>query len=147
MVTRLLRNLKNAPLLQLLRSLLGTALQVNLTLEVQLATAEAFLGVLMQGSPTIQFLLPAVTELGDSEKCESLEKELHLIIATCFVQFNLANDDMPGPLQATAQALVSGELKDDDKISVQCQSLINAGVVAPDPESSRKRRKTHGTGA
>ena len=108
MVTRLLHNLKHAPLLQLLRSLLGAALQVKLSREVQLAMAEAMVGVVMQGSAMIQFVLPAVTELGDSEKCDGLEKELHLVIATCFVHFDLANDDMPGPLQVTSRALLSG---------------------------------------
>ena len=146
MVTRLLHKLKHAPLLQLLRSLFGAALQVKLSREVQLAMAEALVGILTQGLAKIEFLLPAVTELGDSEKCESLEKELHLVIATCFVYLNLANDDMPGPLQNTARALVSGELKDEDKLSVQCQNLIHANEIAPVLDTSRKRRKTHGTG-
>jgi serine/threonine-protein kinase ATR len=146
MVTKLVRNLRHAPLLQLLRSLLGAALQVKLPREVQLAMAEALVGVLTQGSATIQFLLPAVAELGDSEKCEGLEKGLHLVIATCFVHFNMASDDMPGSLQGTARALVSGELEDDDKLSVQCQNLINADGVAPDLDTSRKRRKTHDIG-
>jgi serine/threonine-protein kinase ATR len=126
--------------------MLEAASQVKLSREVQLAMAEALVGVLMQGSATIQVLLPAVTELGDSEKCESLEKELHLIIATCFVHFNVADDDMPGSLQGTARALISGELQDDDKLSTQCQNLINADGVAPVLDTSRKRRKTHETG-
>lgn len=146
MVTRLLRNLKHAPLLQLLRSLLGTALQVKLSREVQFAMSEALAGILMQGSAKIQFILPAVTELGDSENCEGLEKELNLVIATCFVHFNLANDDMPRPLQNTARELALGELKDDGKLSVQCQNLIHANDVIPVLETSRKRRKTHETG-
>ena len=83
MVTKLLHNLKHAPLLQLLRSLLGAALQSKLSRDVQLAMAEALVGILLQGSATVHFVLPAVTELGDSEKFEGLEKELHLAIATC----------------------------------------------------------------
>ena len=143
---KLLNSLKHAPLLQLLRSLLEAASQVKPSRHVQLAMAEALVSVLAQGSATIQFLLPAVTELGDSEKCEGLEKELHLTIATCFVHFNLANDDMPGPLQGTARALVSGEMRDDDKLSIQCQDLINADGVTPALDISRKRRKIHATG-
>ena len=143
MVTRLLRRLKHASLLQLLRSLLGAALQVKLSREVQLAMAEALADILMHGSAKIQFVLPAVIELGDSEKCEGLEKELHLAIATCFVHLNLANDAMPGSLQNTARALVSGDVKDNDKLSVQCQNLIHADGVGPVREASRKRRKTH----
>jgi serine/threonine-protein kinase ATR len=147
LVTRLLGSLKHAPLLQLSRSLLENASQTKLSREVQLAIAEALAKLSTQDSSAVQFLLPAVTELGESEKCESLERELHLVIATCFIHFHLANDDMPGPLQATASALTSGELMDDDALSAMCQNLVNADVTVPALDAPRKRRKLVDGGA
>lgn len=141
LVTRLLRTLKHAPLLQLLRSILDCASQTKLIRSLQVATAEALVRCLTQNVAHINLLLPVVTALGESEQCEALEHELHVVVATFFVHFSLADDHMPGSLQGTAQALSSGELVGDDYLSSTCKNLINANDTSSDHENSRKRRK------
>jgi serine/threonine-protein kinase ATR len=96
----------------------------------------------------MQVLLPAIMELGGSEKCGDLEcEELLLVIATCFLHFDIvANDAMPGSLQGPAHALIEGEPMDYGTLSAACQNLIKSDGPPPVPENSHKRRKLDGTG-
>ncbi|KAL1589379.1 hypothetical protein WHR41_01968 [Cladosporium halotolerans] len=136
----LITRLKQAPLLQLLRSFLVDAQQIKMPHKVQLAASDALLKVFHQNSAATEYLLPAVFDLGDCHRCDELIDELKGVLGV-WIDLLLPPNSMPGPLQPLARALTDDCFVTTNTFLLTCQSLMNARKVPSAEVSSRKRRK------
>ena len=138
---KLLSCLGNAPLLQFLRSLLAGCQHSKHSRQMQLAISTALLEVLRHHQAMAGSLLPAVFELGKSERGDALEPELLMVAAAWLIQLEHPRDAIPVALQPVAENLLSDNLMADDPISIACQALLQSNDTTLIQDHGRKRRK------
>ena len=138
---KLLSCLRNAPLLQFLRSLLADCQHSKYSRQMQLAMSTALLEVLRLHRATAASLLPAVVKLCESEQGDGLEPELLMAAAAWLIHLDHPKDAIPVALQPIAGSLLSDDLMADDPISSACQAFVRSNDTTSTEDHSRKRRK------
>ena len=140
---KLLSCLKNAPLLQFLRSLLADCQQSKYSRQLQLAMSNAILETLRLHQATAGSLLSCVVKFGENEQLDGteIEPELAMVAATWLIHLDHPRDAIPVALQDIAKTLLSGNLMADDPISTACQALVRPKDTTTTQDRSPKRRK------
>lgn len=138
---KLLSCLRNAPLLQFLRSLLADRQPSKYSRQLQLTMSNALLDTLRLHQATVGSLLPSVIKLGESGEANSIVPELAMAAAAWLIHLDHPRDEIPLGLQDIAELLLSDNLMADEPISAACQALVRPKDTTTTQDRSHKRRK------